>query len=184
MQAMTTILADGDASGKLVILLIGLAVWGITSLGSMLKKATQQPKAPVRRNVPTPPPMPARAPVRKPQQSAAASAALMNMANDLAQAKRAAHPRQQPPRPAPPRPPAPPPAPVAAAKKDPAVLAVTPRHRAGDKPLAAAVSSRPRNSPGAKAADLRRWLSPSSLRKQFILTELLQPPISMREGKG
>jgi hypothetical protein len=33
------------------------------------------------------------------------------------------------------------------------------------------------------AATVRSWLKPASLKKQYILTELLQPPVSMREPK-
>jgi hypothetical protein len=33
------------------------------------------------------------------------------------------------------------------------------------------------------AATVRGWLQPASLKKQYILTELLQQPVSMREPK-
>jgi hypothetical protein len=33
------------------------------------------------------------------------------------------------------------------------------------------------------AAALHGWLKPSTLRKQFILTEVLQPPVAMREDR-
>ena len=33
------------------------------------------------------------------------------------------------------------------------------------------------------AAAIRRWLRPSTLRQQFILTELFQPPLALRESR-
>lgn len=34
----------------------------------------------------------------------------------------------------------------------------------------------------ASAASLRKWLTPKTLKKQYILTELLQPPLALRDG--
>jgi hypothetical protein len=36
-------------------------------------------------------------------------------------------------------------------------------------------------SPAVDAAALRRWLKPGTLRAQFMLTEILQPPVGLRE---
>jgi len=36
----------------------------------------------------------------------------------------------------------------------------------------------------ANAAALSRWLTPETLRSQFILTEILQPPLALRELGG
>jgi hypothetical protein len=44
------------------------------------------------------------------------------------------------------------------------------------KPAAA-----PAVKPSATAATLRRWMTPETLRQQFILTEILQPPLALRE---
>jgi hypothetical protein len=35
----------------------------------------------------------------------------------------------------------------------------------------------------ATAANVRRWLRPETLRGQFILTEVLQPPLALREPR-
>jgi hypothetical protein len=43
--------------------------------------------------------------------------------------------------------------------------------------------SRPRQ-PAATAASLAKWLKPSTLRQQFILTEIFQPPLTMRPERG
>jgi hypothetical protein len=37
--------------------------------------------------------------------------------------------------------------------------------------------------PAIAAPQIRRWLTPATLRQQFILTELFQPPMSMREDR-
>jgi hypothetical protein len=41
----------------------------------------------------------------------------------------------------------------------------------------------PRSS-GADAAALARWMNAKTLRSQFILTEILQPPLALREEKS
>jgi hypothetical protein len=43
--------------------------------------------------------------------------------------------------------------------------------------------SRP-HSAGIDAATLRRWLRPQVLRNQFILSEIFQPPIALRDWDG
>lgn len=45
----------------------------------------------------------------------------------------------------------------------------------------APVPAQPRPPATASAEAIRNWLNPTTMRQQFILTELLQPPISMRE---
>ncbi len=40
-----------------------------------------------------------------------------------------------------------------------------------------------RQAPHAARLDIRQWLTPSVLQKQFILTEVLQPPLALRESK-
>ena len=37
-------------------------------------------------------------------------------------------------------------------------------------------------APTVDATAIHAWMTPATLRQQFILTELLQPPLSMREG--
>jgi len=36
-------------------------------------------------------------------------------------------------------------------------------------------------APAVNAATLSRWMTPATLRQQFIITEIFQPPLSMRE---
>jgi hypothetical protein len=38
-------------------------------------------------------------------------------------------------------------------------------------------------APPANAVALHRWLSAGTLRSQFILTEILQPPLALREPR-
>ena len=58
------------------------------------------------------------------------------------------------------------PAPVAIQAASPAAVSAT----AGER----------RGGTGANAAALARWLTPATLRSQFILTEILQPPLALR----
>lgn len=41
-----------------------------------------------------------------------------------------------------------------------------------------------RESAAANASALSRWLTPKTLRSQFILTEILQPPLALREDRN
>jgi hypothetical protein len=41
--------------------------------------------------------------------------------------------------------------------------------------------SRRESAPAAKAKAIRKWMSPATLRGQFILTEILRQPLAMRE---
>jgi hypothetical protein len=56
----------------------------------------------------------------------------------------------------------------------------TPPPAAPPSPRPAAAAP-PRPSAAVDAAALRRWLRPQTLRTQFILTEILQPPPALRE---
>jgi hypothetical protein len=48
-------------------------------------------------------------------------------------------------------------------------------------PAAPMTSARPAPTAGADAAALSRWLNARTLRSQFILTEILQPPLALRD---
>jgi hypothetical protein len=37
-------------------------------------------------------------------------------------------------------------------------------------------------APTQSAAAIRKWLSPATLRNQFLLTEILQPPLALRDN--
>lgn len=49
------------------------------------------------------------------------------------------------------------------------------------RPAPAAPAAHRPQTPGVHADALRQWLRPATLRQQFILTEILQKPLSMRE---
>lgn len=69
------------------------------------------------------------------------------------------------------------PSPVVPVSVPPAVPAAAP-------PLAAVapVKSKTRELQSVNAAALHRWLTPQTLRRQFILTEVLQPPLTLRDS--
>jgi hypothetical protein len=62
--------------------------------------------------------------------------------------------------------------PVAAAAADAILLPDTPR--------VAAQTSNPVVRPAITASTIKRWATPNTLRQQFILTEIFQPPLAMR----
>jgi hypothetical protein len=47
----------------------------------------------------------------------------------------------------------------------------------------AAVAARPVSTEAVKAPAIARWLNPATLRQQFILTEVFQPPLGLREER-
>ena len=66
----------------------------------------------------------------------------------------------------------PPPIPVLEADDEPA-----PQRR----PALREVVAKPQATTTATAPAIKRWLQPSTLRQQFILTELFQPPLALRD---
>jgi hypothetical protein len=173
------ILAEADIA-KVVFGIIVFVVWGISSLASMVKKANEQARRRAIARGPAkavstdrrmvvggfatgpgsrPPPLPAsllqrvKTPVQK-------RAPVKQVPKMVAQpvTRAVAAPRAQ----------APPPS-------------------VSSRPIVEKVSSISQtnsartNLAGAKAPAIRRWLVPATLRKQFILTELLRPPIALRE---
>src|SRR5665213_1000941 len=177
-----SILADQDI-GKVIIGILVFVVWGIGSLASMVKKANEEAR---RRAISRPPVTPTRAPAPTDQRMVVGGFATGAgprppplPASVLQRGKAPVQKRQQ----------------VKQAAKlvaQPVRAAPAPRAKA----TAPAVSSRPivekvssisqtnsarANLAGAKAPAIRRWLVPATLRKQFILTELLRPPIALRK---
>jgi hypothetical protein len=187
MTGFPQILADtNDSIVKVLFGVVFLIIWGVSALMSVIaKKKEQERRERVRREIETgrsvPPPMrQGPASMRPPMQ---------------------APPRMQPapPRPVQPRPVQhrPPPlpqkqvrkrfpvkAPVArqpaipasAFQSEPAEAVILEASHAAATPR---VNRRPSNAPSAAA--LHSWLKPATLRQQFILTEVLQPPVAMRE---
>jgi hypothetical protein len=74
---------------------------------------------------------------------------------------------------------APPPPPIPVLEEDDA-----PRRRlVPAAPAPAAAGVRQQASQTATAPSIARWLKPATLRQQFILTEVFQPPLAMREER-
>jgi hypothetical protein len=48
------------------------------------------------------------------------------------------------------------------------------------RPLAASVTA---VKPSVRAETIRKWMTPNTLRKQFMLTEIFQPPVAMRDER-
>jgi hypothetical protein len=80
------------------------------------------------------------------------------------------HTAQEPPRPAPP--------PMPTVARRPVESAPAKSVSASSQVTRSSV-----RAAGANASSIRRWLRPDSLRKQFILTELLQPSLALREPR-
>jgi hypothetical protein len=178
------ILASDNGTEKAIGYAVVLGFWLLWSLASWLKKVTSGSTS---RPVPRPPSLPsdARRPIPalkqalqsrppqgrpfgqktapprlKPQQRPAFSA--RPVPPPLPTARLAQQPRgPQPPAPRGPQPPPPPRAPAS---------------------IAPPVSAQPTRQ--SFAASLNRWLQPSTLRTQFILTEILQPPLGLRETEN
>lgn len=178
MTAIAYILADSNGF-KLIGFVLLLIIWGIGSLVSAANKAKEQAKRRqmLLRMQGQTPPSPPQPPVQPPQTRGAQPAAQMRVASATALpplahiARPAAAPVNRPvhARPAAAvRPPqaAPPAARIAMpAQPEPAPV----------RPAAAApFPSR------ATAPAIARWLKPQTLRTQYILTEILQPPLGLR----
>jgi hypothetical protein len=203
------ILAVDDSAGKIIAALVVFAFWGIGSLASMMKK--QQERERRQRGVwqqaqrPAPPPRPPaaaqRAPAPRARAGAGARAPRVAISEGLARrfpdvlrapqpappgmAQRRAGLATAPPRlarrpGAPPAPaPAPPRLPAGARGQLPSAGAAPP---ADSKRLVNPLPP-PRQPVSADAAAIARWLRPASLRQQFILTEVFQPPLAFREER-
>ncbi|HWE04212.1 MAG TPA: hypothetical protein VG326_17535 [Tepidisphaeraceae bacterium] len=172
-----TILAD-ESIGKVVIGILVFVVWGIGSLASMVKKANEQ----ARRRAIAKPKGPIAPAVATDDRMTVGTFAVTGarrpppMRTSMLQRSPAAVQKKQP-------------------ARQPARIIAQPVRQAAPKPQAGA-SSRPvvekvasiaqtnaaqTNLAGAKAPAIRRWLVPATLRKQFILTELLRPPMALRD---
>ncbi len=179
MNALHGILAESDESNlpKVIFGVIFFAIWAISAIASAIaKKKEQERRRQVRESIergPAPPPLPEPTPQRR-------------------------VPRQPPPRPAPatrapvqpkrfpvksPRPVARRAAPSLASSS---TSEVEPSSAARAPVAATEISAQPvapsRRSTGVTAGALHLWLKPSTLRQQFILTEVFQPPLALRES--
>jgi hypothetical protein len=191
MHDLPIILADDtDALVKVGIFIVILIAWGIKSLAGLAGKATEQQKERLRatraameqaqryvqQRQPPPPPLPRqlapgvamRVPNVRPARPARMPAQLTLMqrraSNPMAKAA------QRPARIVPPALPA---------KTQPAPEALILEEQSSEPPRA---FSHVASAVTVAAPAIRRWLTPTTLRQQFILTELFQAPIAMREN--
>ena len=207
MSGGAYMLAEIEISPKFVFAMIFLFIWLISAFVSWVSKQQQQLRqrqlrleaeqaARIGQRVSPPPPprqrpMPqAPVPPRRPPQRIAEGIAQRFPDVLLPPAPPPPIPQQQQrQRPAPPPPPRPPqqrrqakqPAPRRAVPSLPAqpMVELTP----ADAPYVNITQPVARTkAPTVDATAIHAWMTPATLRQQFILTELLQPPLSMREG--
>lgn len=175
MHDIPYILADTETSiTKFIFGAIFFLIWAVSAaMSALAKKKEQERRERVRQQIehgtamPPPVPMP---PQQRPQmqQPIRRQPMVRKTAPPRPVQRRATPPkivrRQQ--QPVPVRQPQPEPEPVRLA-------AVAP-------PLPAATA--PQRPSSANAATINAWLRPGTLRRQFILTEVLQQPLALREG--
>ena len=204
---------ESDDIGKIIFGIIALIFWAVGAMASSAKKQREaqrrrelleadrfepppqrSPPPPIVRpappmmqpNVPQPPPvrpvppLPPRVAPAPPRLQAPQVPRVMTPAPPQ---RRKQLPKKQPRRvaPVPPRIPMPVPARAQAdedAASTPSVLAS--EIRSAEETKAAAAAAR---KPAVTATTLSRWLTPGTLRSQFILTEVLQPPLAMRPDR-
>jgi hypothetical protein len=177
MTPLPSILADDfDGFGKVIGIVIVILFWGITAIGSLVKKANEQAKKKAAMRPAVMPPL---------LPTAQSTMAVSRLSAPRLLKKSPPVKQRQPVRPAPQAARAiamPPSLPQQAAQKisHPAALS-------GAKAAARAASGAPASTSttrlpagGANAATIRRWLQPDTVRRQFILTELFQPPLALR----
>ena len=207
MDRLSFILADADLA-KLALFVVVAIFWGIGALAQTIKKATEEGK---RRAAARPLPrtqsaVPARrvatpAPRQTANMARPAGAGGYPAANvQRAQAAKRTSPAPlPPPRPQATRPPSQmgrQPSAVAAPIRQPSAVPTVQgpaRLQAPARPQATARVQKPavptravqppiQRPPGAlNAADVRLWLQPDKLRQQFVLSEIFQPPVSLRD---
>ncbi|HEX3355924.1 MAG TPA: hypothetical protein VHS31_02990 [Tepidisphaeraceae bacterium] len=194
MAGFLHILADGDSdAAKALIFVVALIIWGISSIAKMAKKGSAEQKERMRK---------VREAIEQSQQAARqqipqqASRPPVQLAPEIQ--RRIPPPvmtRPAPQRKAARRPatvtqkrlatnyntltakkmPAPPPLPVANQVPEVQLLPET------DAPPPAKSPSK--KSAGVSAVTIHRWMTPATLKQQFILTEVFQPPLALREGR-
>jgi hypothetical protein len=210
MHSFTNIFADSDPMARGIIFVIVLISWGISALAKALKNSNEKEKQrrrAVRQSIEqsqripqqraaqqagrAPAPAPARVQSRPQAFPKAQARRPVQLAPEIA--RRVPPPRAtRPPQKRQPQlrrgptdynamaqatsRPAPPPLP-ALTKKQPVLEEVD---LIPDEP--AALMSSQRKPPTVGAVAIRKWLRPMTLRQQFILTELFQPPIALREN--
>ena len=172
MPAFLHILARNDSPEGVIIFIIIAVLWVLGHLASFLKKASSPAKP---RTVPKPPPVPTSVRLQIPA---------------MKQALRSAPPMARPVKTPPARikqqrtavfsaRPVPPPLPAARVPQ-PAPAPRKPAPAPAPEPVATSAQATRRP---AFASSINRWLQPNTLRKQFILTEIFQPPLALRDER-
>jgi hypothetical protein len=188
MTPLAAILADTESNViRVLFVVVFLVIWAVSALMSMLaKKKEQERRERVRREIElgrSMPPMQQQMPGQRPP---------MRPPPQMPRQQQAPRPQQQAPRPAPARAQQQPPkkrfpvkTPVTRRTPTPAVTQeYRPAEIAAQVERAPIITAPPvRRTIAPTAAALSAWLRPSTLRQQFILTEVLQPPLAMREDR-
>jgi hypothetical protein len=196
MSTIHHILAAGDDGvGKVLFGLIFLVLWGVSAIMTQVSKQKEKQRRdrlrmelerqasapPILPPLPAPrrqspiivPPIPAPRPgsptLRQPKVPHAVTA---QRPQPQASPKRKIFPKLKIPR-------RPPPQPAQPARRMP-VEPLRPSTIVAAPVAVSALTPSPRPT-SATASTLRAWLRPNTLRQQFILTEVLQPPVGLRE---
>jgi hypothetical protein len=159
------LLAESDNTAKPIFIALVIAIWIIGSIVSSIRKGTGSKK------------------VQEERARLLATRQAMRLP-----AVAQSHPKWQPPKVAVKKsskrrpPPIPPKAPLPPVQEpEPIMMQVV--ESAGQERRARQASGRPAPTRAATATALHQWLSPQTMRHQFILTELLQPPLALREER-
>ena len=173
--------ADEDLVKIVIFVIIGI-FWAIGHLASWIKKAGTKPNV---RPAPRPPVRPPAIPALKQALQSAPPRAVAKTppARLKLQQRQAAFPKRPVPPPLPPGARIAPPA--YAQIPQPPLIALVPRPAPAPAPRTAApaVASVQAARPVAFAASLNRWLQPNTLQKQFVITEIFQPPLALRDAE-
>lgn len=170
------ILADAEDWLRLLPLAIPILLWLIVSVAEAVKgtskKTPRRPRPPAQRRPET---QPARPTGRRPVPPPRVQPPAMRVPPPPVPVPRKPAQSRPPKRKAPP--------PVRRPEELEVILEAVPsRMRASTSPI----TDQPQKSQPpatATALQLHRWLQPPTLQSQFILTEILQPPVSLRERR-
>jgi hypothetical protein len=160
------LLADSDNPGKPIFIAIVVAIWIIGSIVSSIRKAADAKR------------------IQNEKAGLRATRQAMRLPAMRLPAVAQSHPKWQPPK-----------APIfkkAAKRLPPPLPKKAPAPREPEPIMMQVVESGPSPQPQqaparavpartASAVSLHRWLTPKTLRQQFILTEVLLPPVALRE---
>jgi type IV secretory pathway VirB10-like protein len=174
MTICAYILAKGDPVFTGIIIVVAMIFWGFSALAKGAKAAAERQKQRMRqaresiqqdqfarRNVQLAPEIARRVPppvTQRPSKKKTPKAKRGPATNYNAMVK-------------------PPPIPVLEEEK-PAI-----QRRLSDATLPLSLASATKTASTANAMAINRWLNPKTLKQQFILTELFQPPLALRDNR-